>query len=348
MRATIASLCLSLVAVRATAQLPSLTRVGEIGCSDCGTAAQFATIRDMLVTDSGSVLVLSSEEPTLRYFARGGAIRWTAGRTGTGPGEYRLPIRAAFGPGGIQVVDMTQRRITRLDAIGTFVSSAPLNGFASSVGARGRSGEIVILLDDFRGTSTLQRWSATDSAKVIGNVPKSAAAQAGTLTIPSIAVAPNGQIAVLRDPNEYRILLLSPTGEAVTEIARDIPRLKRTAAEIAAIERRRQQAAERVRSERGQRGGSGPAVPIRPPSDELKPHVSIDGLRFDDAGRLWAKTMRGNETSTVFDLFAPDGKYLGEVTVPAAIGTYSLAGRWFAADVESEDGTPRVALFEIR
>src|SRR6185503_13253949 len=152
------------------------------------------------------------------------------------PGEYRLPIRAAFGPGAIQVVDMTQRRITRLDAGGKFVNSAPLNGFASSVGTRGRSGEMVVLLDDFRGTFTLQSWSATDSAKVIGNVPKSAAAQAGTLTIPSIAVAPNGQIAVLRDPNEYRILLLSPTGETVTEIARDIPRLKRTAAEIAAIE----------------------------------------------------------------------------------------------------------------
>jgi len=141
--------------------------------------------------------------------------------------------------------------------------------------------------------------------------------------------------------------VLTPTGETVTEIARDIPRTKRTPAEIAAIERRRQQAAERVRSERGQRGGSGPAVPMRPPSDELKPHVAIDGLRFDDTGRLWAKTMRGTESSTVFDVFAPDGKYLGEVTVPAAIGTFTVAGRWFAADVESTDGTPRVVLFEI-
>lgn len=349
MRAILSVLCLTFaLSVSTTAQLPSLTRVGEIGCSDCGTAAQFAIIRDLLVTDSGAVLVVSSEEPTLRYFDRRGAVRWAAGRTGTGPGEYRLPIRAALGPGGIQVVDMTLRRLTRLDAGGKFTSSAPLNGFASAVGARGRSGEIVILLDDFRGTFTLQRWSATDSAKVIGPVPKSAAALAGTLTIPSVAVSPTGQIAVLRDPNEYRILLLSPTGETASEIARDIPRMKRTPAEIAALERRRQQAASRAQSERGQRGGSGPAIPIRPPSDELKPHVLIDGLRFDDAGRLWAKTARGNENSTVFDVFAPDGKYLGEVTVPATVGTFSLAGRWFAADVESEDGTPRVVLFEIR
>jgi hypothetical protein len=270
------------------------------------------------------------------------------GRSGTGPGEYRLPIRAALGPTGIQVVDMTSRRITRLDAGGKFASSAPLAGFAASVGARGRSGEMVVLLDDFRGTFTLQRWSATDSAKVIGVVPRSAAADAGHLTIPSIAVATSGQMAVLRDPNEYRIILLTPAGQTITEIVRDIPRIKRTPAEIEAMERRAQGAANRVRSELGQRGSSGGASPIRASSYDLKPHVSIDGLRFDDAGRLWAKTMRGSESSTVFDLFAADGKYLGEVTVPAAIGTYSVAGRWFATDVESADGTPRIVLFEIR
>ena len=337
-----------LICAPAYAQLPTLTRIGEIGCSDCGTAAQFATIRDVAVSDSGFVLVLSSEEPTLRYFDRSGAVRWTAGRAGTGPGEYRLPTRAVLGPRGIQVVDMTLRRLTRLDGAGKFVSSAPLNGFASSTGARGRTGELVVLMDDFRGTFTLQRWSASDSGHTIGTVPRSAAAQAGTLTIPSIAVSPAGGIAVLRDPNDYRIVLLSPTGETVSEILRDIPRIKRTPAEIAAVERRRQAAADRVRSERGQRGGSGPAVPIRPPSDELKPHVSIDGLRFDDSGRLWARTMRGNESSTVFDLFAPDGKYLGEVMVPAVIGAFSIAGRWFVGDVEADDGTPRVAFWEIR
>jgi hypothetical protein len=328
------------------AQLPTLTRVVEIGCSDCGTAAQFATITDVAVTDSGFVLVVSSEAPTLRYFDRSGGIRWTAGRDGTGPGEYRMPTRAALGPRGIQVVDMTLRRLTRLDASGKFVSSAPLNGFAASTGARGRSGELVVLMDDFRGTFMLQRWSASDSAKSIGTVPRSAAAQSGTLTIPSIAVAPSGQIAVLRDPNDYRIVLLSPGGQTVTEIVRDIPRARRSPAEIAAVERRRQAAADRMRSERGQsRGG---ASPIRPPSDELKPHVSIDGLRFDDAGRLWARTMRGNESSTVFDLFASDGKYLGEVVVPAAIGAFSIAGRWFVGDAESADGTPRVVVWELR
>ena len=337
-----------LTATDLPAQLPTVARVGEIGCSDCGTAAQFATIRDVAVTDSGFVLVVSSEAPTLRLFDRDGRVRWTAGREGTGPGEYRLPTRAAFGPRGVQVVDMTLRRITRVDGEGKFVSSAPIGGFAASVGARGRSGEVVILVDDFRGTFTLSRWSTNDSGVSIGAVPKSAAAQAGTLTIPSIAVSPAGQIAVARDPNEYRILVLSPTGQTIRELARDIPRLKRTPEEIEAIERRRQAATSRFRQERGQRGSSAPTPPIRPPSDELKPHITIDGLRFDDAGRLWARTMRGNERSTVFDLFAPDGRYLGEVTLPAYVGTFALAGRWLVTDSESPDGTPRIVFWEVR
>ena len=207
---------------------------------------------------------------------------------------------------------------------------------------------MVILVDDFRGTFTLVRWSPTDSGVSIGAVPKSAAAQAGTLTIPSIAVSPAGQVAVVRDPNEYRILVLSPTGQTIRELTRDIPRLKRTPEEIAAMERRRQAATTRFRDERAQRGGSAPVVPIRPPSDELKPHISIDGVRFDDSGRLWARTMRGNESTTVFDLFAPDGSYLGEVTVPAFVGAFSLAGRWLVTDSESPDGTPRIVVWEVR
>ena len=328
------------------AQLPALHRVAEIGCSDCGGVTQFATLTDVSVTDSGSVLVVSSEAPTLRMFDRTGKVLWTSGRVGTGPGEYRLPTRAAVGPRGIQVVDMTLRRVTRLDAGGKFVSSAPLNGFAASVGARRRTGEIVILLDDFKGTFTLQPWTPSDSGAPIGAVPKSAAANAGTLTIPSIAVAMNGQIVVVRDPAEYSILRLSATGETLGEIRRDIPRVKRTEAEIAAIERRRQAAAARLNTERSRSGGSAPV--LRPPTADLKPHLAIDGLRFDDAGRLWARTMRGNEQSTVFDVFAADGRYLGEVVIPAAVGAFALGGRWLVADVESPDGTPRVTLWEVR
>jgi hypothetical protein len=146
-----------LVTTPAIAQLPTLIRVAEIGCSDCGEAAQFASIMDVVVTDSGAVLVVGTDAPTLRMFDRSGRVLWMSGRSGTGPGEYRLATSAAIGPRGVQVVDMTLRRITRLDLAGRPVASAPIQGFASAVGVRGKSGEMVLLLDDFRGAFTLQR-----------------------------------------------------------------------------------------------------------------------------------------------------------------------------------------------
>ena len=81
---------------------------------------------------------------------------------------------------------------------------------------------------------------------------------------------------------------------------------------------------------------------------DLKPHAAIDGLRFDDTGRLWVRTMRGDHTRTILDVFSPSGSYLGEVVVPFPMGAFSLAGRRLAADVEADDGTRRVMIWEVR
>ena len=59
----------------------------------------------------------------LRLFDRSGKVSWTAGRAGKGPGEFGIPISAAIGPTGIQVVDMSLRRITRLDRVGSLVDA---------------------------------------------------------------------------------------------------------------------------------------------------------------------------------------------------------------------------------
>jgi hypothetical protein len=62
---------------------------------------------DVAAADSGAVLVVGSDAPTLRMFDRSGKVLWTSGRDGTGPGEFRLATSAAIGPRGVQVVDMT-------------------------------------------------------------------------------------------------------------------------------------------------------------------------------------------------------------------------------------------------
>jgi hypothetical protein len=331
------------ISATAAAQAPTLARVATIGCSECGGAAQFATIRDVVLLPSGDVLTVNSEAPTLRAFRPDGTVLWTSGRDGAGPGEYRNPMRAVSGPDGIQVVDMTLRRVTRLGADGGFLSATQIGGFPAA--ANGRGNTLIIVTDDFRGTKTLHRWAFSDSGRRIGVMPSEE--QAGVIFFASVAVAPSGDLAVLSDGNVYEIHRMRPDGSLAGTWSRHIDRVKRTPDEIAALELVRQRARGQAAVEA--RAGRGRAPTPRPAgTDELKPHVAIDGLRFDDSGRLWVRTMRGDHTRTILDVFSPSGTWLGEVVVPFPMGAFSLAGRWLAADVEAEDGTRRVMIWEVR
>ena len=97
-------------------------------------------------------------------------------------------------------------------------------------------------------------------------------------------------------------------------------------------------------------GKEGSVAPPAIPAGErgLKPHIAIDGLRYDDTGRLWVHTMRGDETNTVLDVFAPGGGFLGSVTLPKRITSFALGGSYLATAGENEDGIPVVTVWTVK
>ena len=334
----------------AESQVPSVERLVEIGCADCGDARQFSSMWDVAVTDAGDVLVVDRDAPTLRMFDRSGRPLWSRGRPGAGPGEYRFAMRAAVAPdGSVQVVDMRLRRLTRLARDGTVAQSLTLPFFPAGIAVRRQQGELVFLTDDFKGTGTIQRWLASSDAPVRVADVTTPAFHTGTTISPSVAVAPNGTIAYFGSSDRYEIHRLSPTGAPMAPIGRDIPRVRRTPEEIAAVERRIGSVggAAKAEAEGKQAGGSKSVVP----ADNrlaLKPHASADALRYDDAGRLWVRTMRGTDRTTVFDIFAASGAFVGELTIPIRAEAYSLAGAYLATASEREDGVPVVVLWSVR
>ena len=80
----------------------------------------------------------------------------------------------------------------------------------------------------------------------------------------------------------------------------------------------------------------------------MKPFFPLDGLRYDDTGRLWVLTTRGAEQQTVFDIFASSGAFIGSLTLPAHVGTFSLAGSYLVTGGEDADGIPRVTLWRVK
>jgi hypothetical protein len=340
--------CLVL-ATRGEGQVPKLERIAEIGCADCGDARQLSSTWDVAVNETGDVLVVDRDAPTLRMFDKTGRSLWGRGRPGAGPGEYRFAMRAAMGPGEtVQVVDMRLRRLTRLASDGSVAKSLTIPFFVAGSATRGRQGELVLLSDDFKRTGTLHRWSA--SAETPVQILSFQTPPPGEATMSaSVAVAPNGTVAYLSTADTYAIHRLSPAGQPLPALVRDIPRPRRTPEEIAAMKGRMGMvgAAVKATQERKESGGSKSLL-----SDEdrfqFKPHAATDALRYDDAGRLWVRTMRGTDKSTVFDVFSSAGAFVGEVTLPMAVTAYSLAGSYFAAATEKDDGTPIVVLWSVK
>ena len=331
----------------AVAQAPTVERVVQIGCDDCTGPTQFSTIFDAVVSDSGDVIVADRSAPMIRAFDRTGKSLWSAGRSGNGPGEFLFPTRLAIGPDrGVGVVDMRLRRHTRLAKDGTLVGSNSFLGFLAAGAVRGRTGDVMLLIDDFTGPLAVQRWPAGGAKPVHhANLPRRESPRGGFVQ-PSMAVAASGIIAFTVDPFTYRIGRLDADGRLMSGIARDIPPVRRTQAEMKEL-------SARLASGPGRRSAEGgrSSVAAGGPSEadlSMKPHVQLDGLRFDDAGRLWVLTMRGVGQQSVFDVFSPGGAFVGSVTLPTRVNSFSLAGPWLVTGGDDADDIPRVTLWRVR
>ena len=337
--------------LEASAQLPTVEKLTEIGCLDCTGPAQFSEIHDVAVSDSGEIVVADRSAPMLRLFDRGGRVLWTGGRSGGGPGEYRYPMRVAIGPNrSLTVVDMRARRLTRLARDGAVTSTDPILAFPAAASPRGRTGDLAFLMDDFSGPFAIERWTATSSKSAAHTTVARTPSPVGRgMVQPSMAAAANGALAIGIDPFTYRIVRLDPGGRPLPDITRDIPLARRSEAEMQELGARLA-AGPQIRSTEQSVSTAPASTPLRSSGTDytMKPFHPLDGLRYDDSGRLWVLTTRGVDQQAVFDIFAPTGAFAGSVTVPVRVRTFSLAGPYLATASEDAEGVPRVTLWRVR
>jgi hypothetical protein len=336
----------------ASAQAPTLRKDFTIGCAECGGTLQFSNFHEIAVSSTGEVLVADSDSPMLRAFDGTGRPTWSGGRKGRGPYEYQYVLRLSFHPSGaVDVLDMSAMRVTSLAPDKSTAGSFQLRAFATTAGANGRGG-LVLGAESPRGGLDLFRVQSGEVTPV--SVPEEPRpAEASAFMGASVALAPDGSLAIVPFNERYRIVRLDAAGRPLPEIVREIERVRRTPEEEAALRARRSGQAGAVRAAaEASRGGtsSGAAVQLIPAAElSLKPHLAVDGLRFDPSGRLWVRTMRGDETrQTIFDVFAPSGALLGSVTVEGRIQHFALGGTWLLTAAENDDGVPQVTRWTVR
>jgi hypothetical protein len=339
----------------------SATRVTTIGCESCGDARELGSVSDIVISGDGELILLDLSEPSVRRFARDGRLITASGRKGSGPGEFNFPMRGVLGPDrSLRVLDMRLRRITQFAPDGEVRQTVSIGSFVAASAARRGAGDLLVLLDDFRGNLTLQLWPlGSDTARVVVAKIPNLSQTDGTMRFPSIAMSPGGELALARDVNEYRISRFSPAGAPLGDITRDVERVRRTPEEEARLKALQERTRERVSAEaanRGRAGGGGggrapapapPRVGTDPSDLALKPHFPIDGLRYDDEGRLWILTSRAPAGQTLFDLFGPEGRFLGALTVPATVTRFAVGSGTLVTAGEDDNGVPVVTVWRL-
>jgi hypothetical protein len=348
MRSLIMAAVLVLFAGHAAAQAPKLEPLGSFGCFDCAGPLLFTSVQAIAVTADGRIIVADRSEPRIRVFDGRGRVQVAFGRTGAGPGEVRLPIRAVADDSTITVVDMTNRQIVRYNRAGALQTTRRIDGFAVAAAFPPYGGEVLLGLSDFSQSDLVLRRTVRDTFALVRSVGAGELPERtnGHLELAPIAVARDGSFVVGDGIGAYRIARFRADGTYAGAIVRDVARERRSPEEIAAITDQRSRNLARVRAMVGAEGGRASDRPL-PPISPTRNYFDMNSLAFDELDRLWVRVERGPRNQTTFDVFDMTGRLLGEVRVAAQVREYALGAGMLAGVSYDELDVARVSVWRV-
>jgi sugar lactone lactonase YvrE len=341
---------LSIVAAIADGQTPRLTQLVEFGCESCEGPTLFTGVQAMAVAPDGRIAVVDKSDPRVRIFdAKGVAVR-TFGRTGPGPAELQTAVAVSVAANGdVEIVDLSRRRLARFGPTGEDRTSTPLGGFATAGAFAPQGGHVLAAISAPNNpVLDLVRVADGKAVKLLQLGDKDFPERpTGSIETLSIAVAPDGSIAVGDGSGAYLIRRYRSDGTPNGEIRRTIPKVRRTAEEIT-LELNQREAGLAARLQRmGARSASPPDRAHAAAALAERKYFEPYALCFDERGRLWVKVERTSAGRTMFDVFDPAGRYLGEVELPVALKEFAFGAGMLAAAVPDDLGVERIRVWRI-
>lgn len=299
----------------------------RIGSAMSEGPALFGQVAGVAVDAEDRIHVLDRQAKEIRTFGPDGAHIRTVGRDGGGPGEFRDPIGLVLSPDdGLWVVDARNARyaVFALDGEYRTAHRRNLSGYVMPWnGGFGRDGRfhektvyrdsealhhVVIRMDSaLEPADTLQFPSydadqlelVTESSRMSASVPFASTQQR--------VWDPRGFLwSVIT--GDYTLTQISPDGDTLRVIRRGLEPVPVTAEE-------REDAIEGLEWFTRQGGRLDPS---RIPSE--KPPIA--SFHVADDGHLWARlTPAADEEGARYDVFDPEGRYLGEVRSETSLGS---------------------------
>lgn len=351
-----------------------LVAMATVGKADGEDHDLLGDFRALAVGPDGSIYI-SDEGPVLHKYAPDGHYIATLGRKGGGPGEYAQPDGglAVLSDGRVLIRDPGNGRITLFDSAGKYLSAwriragswysrqvavdtadnvyIPVTADPDSAFEKRRDGLERFSPDGTPGDTVIVPQWKVEPATVSGGKDGSSSTY-GVPFAPAVQwdLSPLGYF-VGGSNDSYRVTLMRPGSPLIIE--RDVALVAVNPQEAADA---KQQITDQIRRQYGDWSWNGPDIPAtKPPFTDIA--VGEDGriwVLLSAEGRREANSAPTKPASwsepVVYDVFEPDGRYLGQVTTPDGFRRYPepvFRGDTVWAGFEDADGVLYVKRYEL-
>jgi hypothetical protein len=303
----------------------------RIGTLDGTGPDMFGAITDFEVDRYGRFWLFEGQAQELRVFAADGRFVRAVGRQGEGPGEFNRVIGMDWGAdGNLWIADPSNNRLSVVDTTGVFVASHPTIGgvvvqpWPGGFDDAGRFytyGVDTTVEDDFalvmvRHDLDLQPIDSVAPPEYPGEREYYELRNDDNWMMTGVPFTPSLEWRLGRDgtywaglTGEYRIFQLSWGGDTLRSIRREYEPLPVTSADLDDARDRLEwfiEAGGKVDWSR---------IPATKPA--------FEEFVLDDAGYLWVQMIAAPDMEgRLFDVFDPEGRYLGEVQAPFPVEFY--------------------------
>jgi sugar lactone lactonase YvrE len=307
------------------------------------------------VDPAGRLYVLDAMTMNVRVFGPDGRHLRSMGRKGRGPGELSQPAGMALAPdGSLWVADPGNVRYTVFDSAGANRPSVPRSSRMNMMpwpGRFDRTGHLWDVAegpDGFGGAPALLRIDPASGQMARVTLPtvpaqEFATSRGGVSTSAPVPFSPRLAWMIDGDGNvwsadtgRYRIVQRHPRGDSLRIVTRE-----NTPVPVSSAERDSVPIQLKWFTDQGGRVDVS-RVPRNKPA--------LQSLATDDRGWLWVRpSVPAGEQNTVLDVFDPEGRYHGRMTLPVtSLAEPLIRGQHIYTMTLNESGVPQVVRFRIQ
>lgn len=331
----------------------------SLGREEASAAEEFHQIVSTVRQPNGDIVVVDGGTRELRTFDATGRHRWTFGRIGDGPGDFRQILTLLRWPGdSLAVFDYRLGRLTVVSSTGEFGRVVALLGNHPATYGLQLMGDSllvakVIMLGALQGTGLTRLPAAIitvplagQGADTIAIVPAEETvlsgdgSSGGVLYGKDASVATAGNAIVLGTAERLEIAWVDRSGR-VTQSAR-VPSFDLS---IPPEERERERAFLLGANRSPTAQARLDAMPV------LTERPAYRALLGDPTGAVWAEPhvpFSDRETNRPWQVFAPTGEWLGPFLMPGRFKPFDIGPDYLLGVQADSLGIERVRLFRLR